>query len=177
MLAKSRYSSSVLLLAVVLPALGSAADEESFDRTPQHCLSTIRIDRTDAVDDQHILFYLRGGKVFVNSLPQKCPQLKKENRIMYRVTTTRLCNLDTITVLEQWAGQLTPGFTCPLGSFYPVTKEEARDMKAAAKEEGGRRKAIKSEAVELPPADKGAAGGEQKDSPGAASGAAEAPER
>lgn len=154
MVATRRYSRWVVALGALLlveSSLSFAADEEEIDRTPQDCVSLPRVSRTEVIDDQTILFYQRGGKVYLNHLPRKCGGLAREDRFMYKVTTTRLCSSDTITVLEHWGAGFTPGFTCRLGKFNPVSPEEIADLKAAASQEGGRRRAIKAESVELPP--------------------------
>ena len=116
MVATRRYSRWVVALGALLlveSSLSFAADEEEIDRTPQDCVSLPRVSRTEVIDDQTILFYQRGGKVYLNHLPRKCGGLAREDRFMYKVTTTRLCSSDTITVLEHWGAGFTPGFTCP----------------------------------------------------------------
>ena len=143
-----------------------APDGEVFDRTPADCIITTSIDRTQAVDDNTILFFMRGKKVYRNFLPRKCPGLQRQNRIMYKVRGNRLCDVDTITVLEQWGARLEPGFTCPLGNFVPITQEEVEDL---VRKTGAPRDAIESKAVELPPAgDAAAAAGKDTESDAAA---------
>ena len=98
-----RYS--LLLGGLVLVDCGIAlADEgdEPLDRTPKDCLQLQRVRRTEAIDDENIVFYMRGNTAFLNHLPQKCPGLARQDRFTYTVTIARLCNIDTITVLEQW---------------------------------------------------------------------------
>lgn len=124
-----------------------AQDTDQFDRTPQQCLSTSSIDRTRVLDDRTILFFMRGKRIYRNYLPRKCPGLEREQRIMYKTQGSRLCDIDTITVLEEWGGRLTPGFTCPLGSFVPITAEEVEDLMRSPDVP---RNAIESEAVNLP---------------------------
>lgn len=140
-------------LAAVGAVLGSvqalAQDEDAFDRTPRDCLQVAAVDRTVVLDDQTVLFYVRGKKVYRNYLPKKCPGLKREDRFMYEARQGRLCNIDSITVLELWNASFTPGFTCPLGKFQPITVEEADDL-TLKPEDRGKRNAIETKAVELP---------------------------
>jgi hypothetical protein len=132
----------------------AATADASFDRTPRDCVSVPDIRRTVAIDDYTILFYLRGGdRVYRNYLPRQCPGLVRENRIAYKTSTTRLCDVDLITVLEQFGTGLRPGFTCSLGDFVPITKEEAEDLLVAKEDLGRKRRAIKSKPAELPPAE------------------------
>ena len=79
--------------ALALPWLlaGSTAiyadDDATFDRTPRDCVITQSIARTDILDDQTIIFYMRGKNVaYRNYLPKKCPGLKRWDRFSYQVT-------------------------------------------------------------------------------------------
>ena len=159
---------SILLLA----ARGTSAQED-FDRTPVDCVVTTSIDRTQAVDDRTILFFMRGKKVYRNYLPRKCPDLQRQNRIMYKTRGNRLCDVDTVTVLQQWGARLEPGFTCPLGKFVPITQEEVDDLVRKDSPRDG----VESNAVQLPQAaeDAGAGNGDQAAPPPASPPAEESP--
>jgi hypothetical protein len=149
----TRASRSLQNLVTVasLSLLGSAAlaqQEGVFDRTPRDCISVISIDSTEAVDDQNIIFRMRGNTVYRNHLPQRCPNLERENRISYQVRSGRLCSIDTITVLEQFGGiGLQPGFTCRLGEFVPLSPEEVEDLKHGT--EDLPQTVIETESIEL----------------------------
>ena len=134
--------------ALLFPAPATHAQDD-FDRTPADCIVTTTIDRTQAVDDRTILFFMYGKKVYRNYLPRKCPGLQRQNRIMYKTRGNRLCDVDTITVLEQWGARLEPGFTCALGNFVPITQEEAEDL---LRNKDSPRDDIEGKPVELPPA-------------------------
>ena len=87
-----------LLLAALcspwlLPAPVAAQDEGAFDRTPQDCIAVSSIDETDALDDQTIIFHMRGKKAYRNHLPRRCPGLERENRIAYETRGSRLVYL------------------------------------------------------------------------------------
>jgi hypothetical protein len=131
-------------------ALGQAGqdEEEAFDRTPQECVIVSRIDQTEAIDDQNILFHMRGDQVFRNTLPRKCPGLERENRIAYQTVSARLCNIDTITVLEDFGVGLRPGFTCRLGQFVPLSPEEVEELEFLEEEGQGGRRAVETSSVE-----------------------------
>lgn len=148
---------SLARLAVVgaLPLLLSSAaalaqDEDApFDRTPRDCIRVTLIDQTEAVDDQNILFHMRGSDVYRNHLPRKCPRLEQEGRIAYKVYSGQLCNHDTITVLEDSVFGLQGGFTCGLGDFVPLSPEEVEDLKRDEDLPGGPAP-VESEAIDLP---------------------------
>jgi hypothetical protein len=131
------------------PAFGADDDEAAFDRTPTDCLSTLRIDRTEVLDDQTIVFYMRNRKVaYRNYLPNKCPGLERAGRFMYTVRSSRLCKVDLITVLEQWGVGFQPGFTCKLGDFHPLSPAEIASIKAEKRRGIRSDTAVREEPVE-----------------------------
>ena len=84
--------------ALTLPWLlaGSTAsradDDATFNRTPRDCVITQSISRTDILDDQTIIFYMRGKNVaYRNYLPKKCPGLKRwDKRVPASAPPTRV---------------------------------------------------------------------------------------
>jgi hypothetical protein len=71
---------------------------------------------------------MRGGDVYRNDLPNRCPNLEFEQRFMYRVTANRLCDLDVITVIDDVGFGFMPGASCGLGKFEPISAEEAESL-------------------------------------------------
>ena len=141
---------ALLPLLAAASALGQDAkdEDEAFDRTPENCIIVSRIDETDAIDDHNIIFRMRGDRVYRNTLPNKCPGLERENRIAYQTGSSRLCDIDTITVLEDFGVGFRPGFTCRLGQFVPLSEAEIQDIDLRKKGEAGQR-AIETSSVEL----------------------------
>jgi hypothetical protein len=135
------------LLAVSAAAV--AQDDETLDRTPIDCVIVSNIDKTEVIDDYTILFFMRGNQIYRNQLSRRCPTLAREDRFAYRTTSNRLCDIDTVTVLEQRGLRLEDGFTCRLGQFHPITEEEVAELKRI-QEQGSSRDAVEVEAVELP---------------------------
>jgi hypothetical protein len=86
---------------------------------PMSCIQTTFIDRTQVYGDDVIDFHMRGGQVYRNTLPNRCPTLGFEERFAYRTTTGHLCSADTITVLQ--SGSQIGAPACGLGKFQPVT--------------------------------------------------------
>jgi hypothetical protein len=78
------------------------------------CLQFIRIHHTTIPDDQTILFHMRDGTTWKNTLPEPCVGLRVENGFAYEPTSLdNVCsNLSTIRVLRQ-------GSFCQLGTFTP----------------------------------------------------------
>jgi hypothetical protein len=108
-----------------------AADERD-DQDAERCILLRNIVSTDVVDDSNILFYMRGNKVYLNQLSHRCPGLRAEKAFMYRTSLSELCDLDIITVLNDRGFGFTPGASCGLGRFYPMSKDEAKAMKNAS---------------------------------------------
>jgi hypothetical protein len=48
---------------------------------------------------------------------------------MYRTSIGQLCDLDIVTVLDNRGFGFTTGVSCGLGLFYPLTEEEAENLK------------------------------------------------
>ena len=81
------------------------------------CISSYQIDHTQVVDDHTILFYMRGHKVWKNTLSNKCSTLKTSSEgFTYEPTnpgSDEICsNLVTIHVNDTHE-------VCLLGNFTP----------------------------------------------------------
>lgn len=146
---KLAWRSAGALALLVGASTAPAQDIGVFDRTPQDCVVVSSIDETEALDDQNILFRMRGNKVYRNHLPRKCPGLERENRFMYETRGGRLCSIDTITVLEQFGVSLQRGFTCRLGEFVPMSPDEVEDLDFRSDGEIPSQSAIRAEPIEL----------------------------
>lgn len=144
------------VLATLSPPPPAQAQDDAIDRTPQDCIRTSRTRSTRVIDDQTILFYMRGGQVFRNDMPNHCPGLAREDTFAYETRVGRLCQIDTITVLEDFGGRFVRGATCRLGEFSRITPEEAADIVAGP--EGAKRgnEDVDIEEVELPEDDEAA---------------------
>lgn len=154
-------------VAMLLAAGAVGQDDGAFDRTPQRCIVVSNIDKTEAVDDQTIIFHMRGRAVYRNQLPRECPGLQRENRIGYEARTARLCSNDTVTVLEDSGfggfdrgvdprdmqfGRFRRGFTCRLGEFIPMSPADVEELELRQKGRAAPR-GVETREVELPPDD------------------------
>lgn len=77
------------------------------------CVSTTRISRTEVIDSEHILFEMKGKKVYLNRLSHRCHGLRMAGGFSYRIPTTQLCKGEIITVLET----VGVGASCALGKY------------------------------------------------------------
>jgi hypothetical protein len=117
-------SSLFVLTALALASSGfakPAADEvppAKNNGAAESCVYTQDIRDTRVRSDNVIDFVMNSGKVYRNTLPYACAGLGFEERFMYRLSTSRLCNVDIITVLQ--SPGLMRGASCGLGDFQPV---------------------------------------------------------
>lgn len=112
---------------VLLSASAGAEEHEDSSARPEGselCVSLAAIRRTRIVDDQTIIFYMRGGDIFINRLPRRCTGLARGDGYSYETSLTRLCNTDIIRVLQRFGGAIPrPTLSCGLGFFQPTTAE------------------------------------------------------
>lgn len=99
------------------------ADDASIKLTgaPIKCVQMSQLDHSDVIDNDTIDFHV-GRKVYRNRLPNSCPGLKSEDRILIENRTGSLCNHDVVFTLYDYGGQLTRGAACGLGEFQPIEK-------------------------------------------------------
>jgi hypothetical protein len=112
-------TAALLILAAAAPAADRRRVPEATPTGPAvGCIQLSQIRETQVRDDRTIDFFLRGGRVYRNTLPRSCPNLEFEQRFGYATSLNQLCSVDIITVL-----QLPPspaGASCGLGRFQPV---------------------------------------------------------
>lgn len=111
---------------------GNADDAEERNLDAEHCVRINDIEQIDIVDADTLVFRMRGGAVYRNDLPHRCPGLRPNDTLMYRSSVGRLCSIDVVTVLENWGFGYAPGASCGLGMFEPITPQIADEMKRAA---------------------------------------------
>jgi hypothetical protein len=105
--------------------------QAELDRTPEDCVLLNRVNRNIAANDRQVVFFMKGGKNYLNVLDQACPALKAgDYRLVFHyrtasAKTTRLCDYDGFTVERQ-----TSRVGCSLGPFIPITPEEAAALTA-----------------------------------------------
>jgi len=124
---RTRTTTLALIAALALPIAGCSAqmDSERDISAPaarvlgaaENCITTSQIRNTRVHDDYTIDFEMTNGQTLRNTLPSRCGGLGFEQRFAYETTVGRLCNVDTITVLN---GSGTRGPSCGLGQFVPV---------------------------------------------------------
>ena len=132
-----------MLISLAFVAALAAADlpAETSAETPavstRDCLTTYNIRSTAVLDDQTILFQLRNGSVWKNTLDFSCQSLGFREAFSYESHGTQLCAMDRIKVFEPYG---SAGVSCGLNKFelqsdsmYKL-RAEAREKKRLARE-------------------------------------------
>jgi hypothetical protein len=102
-----------LALAVCVAALSTAAASAQ-PAPPPACLRTIDIDRTSVPDARTILFHMKGGQIWKNTLVADCPQLQFNGFLYDASPSGEICgNIQSIRVIHS-------GAVCLLGPFTPA---------------------------------------------------------
>jgi Family of unknown function (DUF6491) len=90
----------------------------------RECLPLREIKSQQAIDDSNIVFTLRNGKSYKNTLDAQCWGLKFENRFSIESQAGQMCKMDQIRVIQSVdiADHFrSPGSSCTLGYFMPYT--------------------------------------------------------
>lgn len=108
------------------PAAPAATPDPTVGAPGPDCLELYQIDHTEILDDNTILFHMKGKKTYVSKLPYRCHGLKFEDGFAYTTSITKICGkVDIIKVLRR-------GNSCPLGAFYEYVKPEKDALKGKA---------------------------------------------
>ena len=105
-------------------------EEEGWINEGKRCISSRPVRKYEVLDDQNILFYIRGATIYLNHLLKPCIGLAQEGRFVYHTIVARLCRADNIRVLKDTPRNLGTGPACKLGNFYAITKEDVEKIKA-----------------------------------------------
>jgi hypothetical protein len=99
----------------------------------ESCIETIRIKETRILDDQTILFEMRGGEFYINRLPVKCASLRIAGGFSYTTSIAKLCKQDIIKVVQPSSA---PSQTCSIGEFVEFKEKGTVDKIQKMLEDG-----------------------------------------
>jgi uncharacterized protein DUF6491 len=112
----------------------------------KRCLGPNQYRSIRVLDDQHILFEGRKDQMWVNTLPIRCPGLRRNSTLVIERATGfgSLCKMDSISVYEwfdgpwysrmPWRWSNSP--RCGLGEFQPITPAQLQSLEKAIKSSG-----------------------------------------
>lgn len=82
------------------------------------CLKTVLVDHTSVKDASTIVYYMKGGEVWKNSLNTPCTTLPHNGYIYMPTVPDNICgNLQRIKVIQT-------GEVCQLGAFTPAPPDK-----------------------------------------------------
>ena len=93
---------------------------------PTRCLSRFKVSSVDIIDKQHVIFFGRGGKAWLNKMRYPCIGLRRHDvpQFDYRLTN-KICNLDSFMAVDMaFSGMRRSSASCVLGDFHPVSREQ-----------------------------------------------------
>ncbi len=112
---------SVIICLISFSVYGVEDDDELTDMSePKKCLSLHAINTMKVIDENNILFYVRGQKLYQNTLPRKCSGLRPGSVISYEVYMGRLCSNDLISVMDKFGDRFSPSNKCSIGKFEQI---------------------------------------------------------
>lgn len=128
--------------ADITDILSAPLDPAEFGVT-KRCLADQEYRSFRALDDRRIVFEGRRGKLWINTLRSRCPDLKYGDiLVMRKFSGSRLCNMDRFEVTDwfawpwyrrwpwYWGSRWGTGAACALGMFQPVTAAQVEEIEA-----------------------------------------------
>lgn len=113
----------------------------------KRCLAGSQYQDFRVLGDQRILFEGRRGKLWLNTLRMRCPDLRFATvlRVKSIYSYGRICDMDSFQPGDwfdwpwyrrwpwHWGNRWGAGMTCSLGKFQPVTETQVEAIEAALK--------------------------------------------
>ena len=114
------FAVGMTLLGAVAPLFAAESTTDAVTETPDAkqatapmCLEVANIRRTNAPDSQHLVFYMRDGKVWENTLPRTCAGLTSNSWTWVVRGPLRVCaNTHRLRVFQN-------NVICAIGDFAP----------------------------------------------------------
>jgi len=118
-----------LLVALLLAAAPAFASQSE---VPERCLQLSRLVDTEVLNNHQIVFETTGKHYYLNTLPYPCPTLRPDSVLLFRTSIDMVCDVDVVTLLDQFGWGMQPRASCGLGKFAPIDEGEFKQLKEAA---------------------------------------------
>jgi hypothetical protein len=124
-----------IFFVVTLFSLNVMAEtkSEKYLGKKENCIDISRIKQSRVLDDQTILFEMRGGEIYLNRLPVRCVSLKIAGGFSYATSIDKLCKQDIIKVVQPSSA---PATTCSIGEFVQFKEKGTVDKIEKMLEDG-----------------------------------------
>ncbi len=109
----------------------------------RNCLRDQEYRHFRALGDRHLLFEGMRGKLWINTLRMRCPDLRYGDVLVVRsLTGMRMCDMDQFAVADwfrwpwyrrwpwYWGPSWGTGISCTLGKFQPVSEGQVAEIEA-----------------------------------------------
>ena len=90
---------AIYLVWALVPT--ARADEESAESESLRCINARTIRRTHVINDNHVVFWVQGRRLYLNALSSTCNGLSRDRRFSFETTTRSLCAPDKIRILKE----------------------------------------------------------------------------
>jgi len=111
-----RITAVLFTVAATVAFLAVPAFADQATETKAVCLQAHDVDHTHVLNDHQILFYMRGKKIWLNTLNGRCVTLPFQEGFAWSSDFPEYCaNAETIRVVQS-------GEVCQLGEFTPYEK-------------------------------------------------------
>ncbi len=124
--------------------LSEPLDEAAYGK-PLRCLNSSQYRDFRVLDDQRIVFAGSRGRLWLNTLRMRCPDLRHATALRIRSISTvgRICDMDTFQAGDwfdwpwyrrwpwRWGSTWHSGISCSLGTFQPITESQLTAIEAA----------------------------------------------
>jgi len=105
------------------------------------CISSVKIYRTEPLNDRYILFHLNGNQLWLAQFRIRCPGMTATSQLSFEKDQHRLCAWDSVRVVnEDGIGGFRLGPRCNLPKFEPVSQEQVDMLKQHIRNPGPKRK-------------------------------------
>jgi len=108
-----KLSMNVVATGLLLALSASAYAQPAPARPANVCLNTRDIERTETPDDRTILYHMRDGKTWRNTLRRVCPMLRTS-------PYSQVLTSDMVCANQQIIHVALTGDSCMLGDFTPA---------------------------------------------------------
>lgn len=112
----------------------------------KRCLADMEYRNFRALDDRRLLFEGRRGKLWLNTLRTRCPDLRHHNVLVVRsFSARRMCDMDSFQASDwfdwpwyrrwpwRWGSDWGMSSHCSLGKFQPVTEFQVAEIEVVLK--------------------------------------------
>ena len=95
------------------------------------CLDLRRMSDTRILDRQHVAFRASRSTYYIIRLTRPCPGLDRDDLLVMRSRSERLCRLDSFTAVDRASGM--PGARCVVDSIQNISAEQYQFLRRELK--------------------------------------------